>query len=514
MKSARYFTSRSGPDILEHDMITTNPLRAGLSLQQEPPPFTIVIFGATGDLTAKKLVPALFSLFIKGTIADFNVIGFARRPWSDESFRERMAEAIAPLPFHAEANVRRSFLQKFTYLQSNFQDRDGYLKLATRIGTKRLAVFYLSTPPTAYETIIENLGTAGGDLSQTRIIVEKPFGYDLASARSLNDRLLAHFTESQIFRIDHYLGKETVQNMMVLRFGNSIFEPMWNNRYIHHVQITVAETLGIEGRGHYYEKAGAVRDILQNHLLQLLCLAAMEPPIDLTANSIRNEKVKVLSGLKLIKGADVKGNIVRGQYTEGFVGGESVIGYREENDVAPDSRVETYIALRVFIDTWRWAGVPFFLRTGKRLSRRLTEISVQFQKPPVSLFGGWMSAPKPNILTWRIQPDEGMRFVFNSKIPGFKPLLSPVHMRFAYGSAFGEESPDAYERLLVDVLHGDSTLFTRNDEIEAAWNFTTELAASVADYAADDLSLYRAGTGGPARAQELLGPHHATWRRL
>jgi glucose-6-phosphate 1-dehydrogenase len=491
-----------------------NPLRFGLAVQEEPPPFSFVIFGVTGDLTKKKLLPALYSLFLKGFFSQFQVIGFARRPWTNDFFRETAGEALAPLAQSGGSERKKEFLSRLSYIQADFSDEAGYRKLEAALKANPLAVYYLATPPEYYEPIIERLKKTGAAGTQARIIIEKPFGDDLESARALNKKLLSIFEESQVFRIDHYLGKETVQNIMVLRFGNSIFEPIWNTRYIHHVEITMAETLGIENRGHYYEKAGAIRDIVQNHLLQLICLIAMEPPISLDAESVRNEKVKVLKSIRLIIGKHVESELVRGQYQAGFIGGGEACAYRDENGVAPNSLVETYAALRLFLDSWRWSGVPFFLRVGKRLSRRLTEITVQFKQPPLALFGGWTSAPKPNTLSWRIQPDEGMRFVFNSKIPGFNPLMSPVQMRFSYGSSFGEESPDAYERLILDVLHGDSTLFTRNDEIEAAWDFTTNLTQAVSRHAPEQIHFYRAGSAGPAAANALVAPFKAAWRRL
>ncbi len=496
-----------------------NPLRLGLDIQDEPQPLTVVIFGATGNLTRHRLIPALWSLFSRKFIRDFRVIGFARRPWTDELFRSTMAGHLAPAPFGG-GDRKAEFLSRLEYLQSSFDDPAGYDRLAGRLAGDPLVVFYLSTPPESYPAIVKLLGDkrlAGG---RRRIIVEKPFGRDLDSARELNATLLARFAESQIYRIDHYLGKETVQNLMVLRFGNSTFEPVWNSRYVHHVEITMAETVGVEGRGNYYEQAGAIRDILQNHLLQLLSLVAMEPPSSLEPEAVRNEKVKVLKSIRAPSGAALGGGpspdgfLLRGQYAPGTVGGEAVPGYREEPGVAADSGVETYAAVKLFLDTWRWSGVPFFLRAGKRLSRRLTEIAVHFKRPPLDLFGTFQSRPRPNVLVWRIQPDEGMRFTFNSKIPGFLPRLTPVQMRFSYGGAFGEISPDAYERLLLDVIHGDPSLFTRNDEIEAAWTYTTRLLRSAEASAPGELRPYPAGTAGPAEAGRLLAPYGVTWRRL
>ncbi len=499
-----------------------NPLRYGLDAQEEPESFTVVIFGATGNLTQHRLIPALWSLFSRGFFRNFRVIGFARRPWTDEYFRSTAGAYLA-----AGGEDRKSeFLARLSYLPSSFDDPAGYDRLAALIASEPLVVFYLSTPPEAYPSIIRLLGDKGLARGRHRIIVEKPFGRDLDSARQLNDTLLGRFSEPQVYRIDHYLGKETVQNLMVLRFGNSTYEPVWNNRYVHHVEITMAETVGVEGRGNYYERAGAIRDIVQNHLLQLLSLVAMEPPSSLEPEAVRNEKVKVLKSIRAPAGAAPSvaaangepgsggDDLVLGQYAGGTVGGEPVPGYREEPGVAGDSTVETYAAVRLYLDTWRWSGVPFFLRAGKRLSRRLTEIAVHFKRPPLDLFGAFRSRPQPNVLAWRIQPDEGMRFTFNSKIPGFQPRLTPVQMRFSYGGAFGESSPDAYERLLLDVLHGDPSLFTRNDEIEAAWSYTTRLLRAAESAAPERLRFYPAGSAGPADAARLLASHGVTWRRL
>jgi glucose-6-phosphate 1-dehydrogenase len=508
-----------------------NPLRFGLEEREEPEPFTIVIFGATGNLTQHRLIPALWTLFTRGFFRDFRVIGFARRPWTDEYFRNTAAGFLGAQPADG-ADKRKEFLSRLFYLASSFEEGAGYDRLASLIERDPLVVYYLSTPPESYPGIIRLLGEKGLARGSTepvpsgaeglttggrRIIVEKPFGRDLDSARALNAALLARFDEPRVYRIDHYLGKETVQNLMVLRFGNSTFEPVWNNRYVHHVEITMAETVGVEGRGHYYEQAGALRDIVQNHLLQLLSLVAMEPPPSLEPEAVRNEKVKVLRSIRPIDGSSARADYVRGQYAAGTAGGESVPGYREEPDVAPDSVVETYAAVRLFLDTWRWSGVPFFLRAGKRLSRRLTEIAVYFKRPPLDLFSGFDSRPQPNVLAWRIQPDEGMRYTFNSKIPGFRPRLAPVQMRFSYGGsfgAFGESSPDAYERLLLDVLHGDPSLFTRNDEIEAAWRFTTGLGRAAEALGPDGLFFYPAGSAGPREAERLPASLSVSWRRL
>jgi glucose-6-phosphate 1-dehydrogenase len=362
---------------------------------------------------------------------------------------------------------------------------------------------------------IRDSGLADQSRGFSRIIVEKPLGRDLESARRLNEQIASAFPEEQIYRIDHYLGKETVQNIMLLRFGNEIYEPVWNNRYVDHVQITMAETIGVESRGRYYESAGALRDMMQNHVLQLLCLVAMEPPVDQHPDSVRDEKLKVLKSLKPIRGERVERETVRAQYGRGIVEGAQVPAYREEEGVDPASGVETYAALRVFLDSWRWAGVPFYLRTGKRLSRRTTEISIHFKKPPLALFGDRDAPPAPpNVLAFRIQPHEGITTSFNAKVPGYATEMRAVNMDFSYGSTFGEELPEAYERLLLDAMVGDSTLFMRKDEVDAAWAFITDILDGWRERAGPELVTYRAGTSGPEVAARLLGTAGRRWRRL
>jgi glucose-6-phosphate 1-dehydrogenase len=496
-----------------------NPLAAGLGLPREPPPLTLSIFGASGDLTRRKLIPALFSLHLKGSASRMRIVGFARRDWTTEEFRARVrqmldSEESPPAP----AAQKDAFAARVGFVRSSFEDPRGYAALADECAGPPNRLFYLATPPDAYQLIADRLREAGlADQRRgwSRIIVEKPLGRDLDSARALNTAFARGFPEDQIYRIDHYLGKETVQNIMALRLGNEIFEPVWNNRYVDHVQITMAETLGVGSRGRYYEGAGALRDMIQNHMLQLLALVAMEPPVDLAPDSVRDEKVKVLKSLKHIGAAAVASETVRAQYTAGIADGAAVPGYRQEEGVAPDSTTETYAALRVFLDSWRWAGVPFLLRTGKRLSHRATEISVHFKRPPLDLFGGRQpAAGQPNVLVLRIQPREGITLAFNAKIPGYASDMRTVAMDFAYGSSFAEDLPEAYERLLLDAMVGDSTLFMRKDEVDSAWRLVTGILEGWAEARAPALSFYGAGSSGPGEAVRLLASEERRWRRL
>ena len=512
-----------------------NPLQVGLNQKREPQPFTIVIFGASGDLTKRKLIPALFSLFRGGHINHFRIIGFARRKWSEQDFRRRVAEMIKSAKEDSSPSpLLEQFLSRVSYISSSFEAEDGYKRIKEDYREPANRIYYLATPPSQYEVIIEQLGRAGlsdgriqaagtaaaaeaeGETEPySRIIIEKPFGRDLLSAQTLNSKLSSIFREQQIFRIDHYLGKETVQNVMVFRFSNGFFEPVWNNRYIDHVQITMAETLGVETRGEYYEKSGALRDMVQNHLLQLLCLVAMEPPNDLHPDSIRTEKLKVLKSIKHIPTSEAGNATIRGQYIAGISGGEKVKGYREEEGVNPESVAETYVALRLLLDSWRWAGVPFYLRTGKRLARRTTEISIQFKQPPHLLFEGLQGSFSPaNTLIMRIQPDEGVMLNFNLKIPGFTTKMRTVNMDFSYGSSFADELPEAYERLLLDALLGDSTLYTRSDEVEAAWSFITSIFSGWEQKGDQELFFYPAGASGPAEARQLFSNSVHKWRKL
>src|SRR5213080_492721 len=463
----------------QHQM---NPLREGLSTRTVPQPCSIVIFGATGDLTHRKLIPALYNLAADGELPPaVAIIGFARRPKNDDDFRKEMEEAVRKFSRQAVRDeIWKTFSQSLFYHQSEFGEEPGYKSLAERLekidnerGTRGNRLFYFAAGPDQFETILKNLKAAGlnraKEGSWARVIIEKPFGTDLASARELNRIVNDAFEESQTFRIDHFLGKETAQNILVLRFANAIFEPLWNTRYIDHVQITAAEPLGVEGRAGYYEGAGALRDMVQNHLLQLLCLIAMEAPSDLSADSIRDEKVKVVRCLRRMVTDEVASNVVRGQYAEGAINGKSVPGYRSENNVDPKSMTDTFVALRLNIDNWRWWDVPIYMRVGKRLPKSGTEISVHFKKAPFVLFN--KETNEANVLVIRIQPDEGISLRMQAKMPGTSFRIEPVKMDFHYGTSFGKASPEAYERLLLDAMSGDATLFARRDEVEDAWAF-------------------------------------------
>lgn len=506
-----------------------NPLREGMRSQRTPEPNTLVIFGATGDLTQRKLVPALYNLALQGLLpGDFSVLGVARRPKTHEEFRANLQEGVGrysrtkPL----QESVWDAFAERVHYCQATFDQVEGYRALQESLEEieaqtgRRNRLYYLATPPGYYATIAERLGEAGLNASEggwTRIIVEKPFGHDLNSARELNRVMHGVFTEEQIYRIDHYLGKDTVQNILVFRFANGIFEPIWNRRYIDHVQITVAESIGIEGRGAYYDQSGVIRDIIQNHAMQLLAMAAMEPPATFEPNAVRDEKVKVLRALRQILPQQAAEYAVRGQYGPGVISGRKVIGYCQEEDVANDSTTETYLALKLFVDNWRWAGVPFYIRSGKSLPKRVTEIAIVFRQPPLSLFpvtNG--SRIEPNVLSITIQPDEGIALKFGSKVPGAQASLRirPVEMDFRYGTSFGVAAPDAYERLLLDAMLGDATLFTRRDEVEEAWSFITPIIDGWASDTKAPVSVYEAGTWGPDKADEFIERDDRKWRRL
>ena len=506
----------------------TNPLRAGLRMRRTPEPCTMVIFGATGDLTHRKLVPALYNLHRERLLPPgFHVIGFARRDWSDDFFRRSLEEEARQFSRTGiDDALWASFASGFSYNRASFDDPAGYKALAERLdaldaqaGAGGNRLFYLATPPESYSTIIEQLGAAGLNRPPgsgwVRIIIEKPFGHDLASARALNDQVHRVFDESQIYRIDHYLGKETVQNILVFRFANGIFEPIWNRRYVDHVEITVAETVGVEGRGGYYDHAGALRDMVQNHLMQLTTLTAMEPPVGYSADAVRDEKVKVIRAIRPIVGDDVQRFTVRGQYGPGAINGAAVPAYRQEEGVDPHSNTETFVALRLTIENWRWAGVPFLLRTGKRLPKRASEIAIQFRQAPLMLFDlGPTSSVEPNVLAIKVQPDEGISLRFDSKVPGQANQIRPVTMDFRYNASFGVESPEAYERLLLDAMLGDSTLFTRSDEVEASWSVVTPILEAWQAAPPPDFPNYEAGTWGPAAADQLLGAEWRHWRRL
>jgi len=493
-----------------------------------PQPCTIVIFGATGDLTHRKLIPALYNIAADGDLPSATtVVGFARREKTDEGFREELDETTKKFSRQGvQDELWKSFAERIFYHRSEFSDDTGYEQLAKRLdeidaerGTQGNRLFYLSVSPTEFEGILEKLNRFGLNKTKpgswSRVIVEKPFGTDLPSAQELN-RVVSHtFAEKDTFRIDHFLGKETAQNIMVLRFANAIFEPLWDSRYIDHVQITASESLGVEGRGPYYEASGALRDMVQNHLLQLLCLVAMEPPTDLSADSVRDEKVKVVRSLRPLTGDDVARNVIRGQYIAGAVNGKNVIGYREEERVNPKSETETYVALKVNVDNWRWADVPFYIRVGKRLPKSGTEIAVQFKTAPTVLFNKASTPLQPNVLVIRIQPDEGISLRMQAKIPGAALRIEPVKMDFHYGTSFGKASPEAYERLLLDAMSGDATLFARRDEVEQAWKWIDVIEdAWHKSQNPPSLCTYPAGSWGPKEADELLERDGRSWRRL
>ena len=515
-----------------------NPLREGLLLERIPTPCTIVVFGATGDLTSRKILPAIYNLRRAGLLpAETTVVGFARRPWSDDDFRREMHAAVKE---HSRVPVEDSLWQDFAaglfYQPGQFGDRAAFRDLTARLeqidaarGTGGNRLIYLATPPSAYTEIVDNLGRVGLNRQGpregwSRIVVEKPFGHDLASAGALNDALVGVFDESQIYRIDHYLGKETVRNLLVFRFANGIFEPLWNRRYVDHVQITVGEDVGVEGRGDFYEEAGASRDILQNHLLQVLTLVAMEPPIAFEADALRDEKVRVLRAVDPDWTEQrVRAQVVRAQYTAGWVGDKQVPGYREEDEVDPSSQVETFVALKLEVHNWRWADVPFYLRTGKRMARRATEVAIQFKLPPLTLFGGSAAPPEPNLLAMRIQPDEGIMLRFTAKVPELGLEVRSVNMDFTYGTSFAREAPEAYETLLLDAMVGDASLFTRADEVEAAWGIVSPLIDIWREWDAKnekkgtddaDLCFYEAGSWGPDNADRLIEHDGRRWRRL
>ena len=488
-------------------------------------PCTIVIFGATGDLTRRKLVPALYNLRREGLLnANTTILGFARRDWSDDYFRTLLFdEGNKHSRTHITSPTWDGFSQRIHYIRSTFEAAEGYQELARRLdaideaqGTRGNRLFYLATPPESYEDIINQLGAAGLAQSPgsgwTRIIVEKPFGHDLASALHLNHVLHEVFSEHQIYRIDHYLGKETVQNLLVFRFANGLFEPLWNRRYIDHVQITVAESIGVEGRGGYYEQAGAIRDMVQNHMMHLLSLTAMEPPVGgASADAVRDEKVKVLRAVRPIAPHDVNQYTVRGRYT---AGPGTAPAYLDETGVTPDSTTETYVAMRFEIESWRWAGVPFYLRTGKRMPVRASEISVTFRRAPLMLFqDGPKSRATPNELAIRIQPNEGIALRFNGKVPGQAGDIRPVTMNFSYVDEFGSESPEAYERLLLDALTGDSTLFTRSDEVETSWSLINPIIEGW-QMLGSPIHEYVGGSWGPDASHEFIGASGRSWRRL
>ncbi len=506
-------------------MATTleNPLRAGLRLARTPEPSTLVIFGGSGDLTSRKLLPALYNLALQRLLpAAFAVVGAARKPQTNDAFRDELHDAVAQHSRTRPINedVWRSFAEHVHFVatpnEAGYDDlRKTLEKLDDDIGTQANRLFYLATPPPAYAPIVKAIGAHGlrGKAGWSRVVIEKPFGHDRQSAIELTRTLHGVFREDEVFRIDHYLGKETVQNILVMRFANGIFEPLWSRQYVDHVQITVAESLGVEERADYYENAGAIRDIVQNHLLQLAALVAMEPPSAFDDRAVRDEKVKVLRALRPIRADEVGDRVVRGQYAEGFIEGSEVRGYREEAGVRAASTTETYVALKCFVDNWRWEGTPFYLRTGKRLPKRATEIAIQFRIAPHQVFSRDAAAGlEPNALVLRIQPDEGISLKFGAKVPVQGIRIRSVNMDFGYGAAFMVDAPDAYETLILDALRGDATLFTRRDEVEQQWAFVDPIVGAW-NSGQVDLPSYASGSWGPMEADLLIARDGRAWRK-
>ena len=508
-------------------MADANPFQDPLRFERRVPPCAIVIFGANGDLTKRKLLPALYRLAYERRIPqNFAMVGNSRTPMSDQDFRQKMKESVQKFiensPF--DESVWESFEQTLYYVSGDLKDAKCYQDIQKKLAeaeqqnqTGGNVLFYLSTQPSYYTIVIEQLGKQGMNRGKgwRRIVIEKPFGHDLASAHKLNQQTHEVFPEEDVYRIDHYLGKETVQNILAFRFGNGIFEPLWNRRYVNNVQITAAESIGVEGRGAYYQEAGALRDMIQNHLLQVMATVTMEPPTIFDATNVRDERAKLLRAIRVMKPEQVPLYAVAGQYGPAKIGGQQVPGFRQEEGVDPESQTDTYAAATFFVDNWRWAEVPFYIRSGKRLPKRVTDIAIQFNAPPLAMFQQETRmgprAPRPNLLVLRIQPEEGISLRFLSKSPGSGMRVRPVSMDFNYGSSFGERSPSAYETLLVDVMTGDPTLYTRQDMVEASWKVVQPIL-DVWQNQKFSFPNYDAGTWGPKESDEMLARQGHVWR--
>ena len=509
---------------------TRHPFLHGLSKHRGAPPTVIVIFGASGDLTARKLIPAIYNLAHDGLLpADFYLIGFGRKAIPEAEFQTMAADAIKEFSRREmKPEVWARLAQRTLYISGGYDEKPAYDRLSQRIdglekeiGQQLQSLFYISTPPTVFAPIIQNLGASGlasrhlRSGAESKVIIEKPFGRDLTSAQALNRELTTVFAEEQVFRIDHYLGKETVQDLLVQRFANSIFEPLWNRNYIDHVQITVAEEVGVGSRAGYYEESGCLRDMIQNHAMQLLALTAMEPPVSFDPQSLRDEKVKLLKAIHPLRlnSDDRQSDVARAQYGPGMSGGKEVPGYLSEKDIAPQSNTETYAALRFSINNWRWQGVPFYLRSGKRLARRVSEIAIRFKRAPGNLFAeSERFNLAANTLAFQIQPDEGLSLILNAKVPGLETRTQPVKMNFRYATTFGSNTPEAYERLVLDAMIGDGTLFIRGDETERSWQLITPILEFWAQQGRKGMDTYPAGSWGPKSSDAILAASGHAWR--